>query len=30
VKDCSACTIPHTAEGYDYIVKTVMRQVYRK
>jgi Zn-finger protein len=30
VKDCSACTIPHTAEGYDYVVKTVQRQVYGK
>lgn len=30
VKDCSACTIPHTAEGYDYVVKTVQRQVYKK
>jgi Zn-finger protein len=30
VKDCSACTIPHTAEGYDYIVKTVSGQVFGK
>ena len=30
VKDCSACTLPHTAEGYDHIVKTVSRQVYGK
>ncbi len=29
-KDCSKCTIPHTAEGYDYIVKAVTRQVYGK
>ncbi len=29
-KDCSKCTIPHTAEGYDYIVKAVTKQVYGK
>ncbi len=30
VKDCSACTLPHTAEGYDLIVKSVSEQVYGK
>ncbi len=30
IKDCSKCTIPHTVEGYDYIVKAVTKQVYGK
>jgi len=30
VKDCSACVIPHTADGYDFVVKTVQKQVYGK
>lgn len=28
VKDCSACTIPHAAEGYEYVMKTVRREIY--
>jgi Zn-finger protein len=23
IKDCSRCIIPHTEEGYDYILKTI-------
>ena len=30
VKDCSACTIPHAAEGYEYVMKTVQREIYEK
>ncbi len=29
-KDCSACAIPHTEEGYDFIVQSVMEMVYKK
>ena len=28
IKDCSGCTIPHTGEGYDYVLQIIngMRQ----
>ena len=30
IKDCSNCTIPHTEEGYDYILEVVQSKVYRR
>jgi Zn-finger protein len=29
-KDCSRCVIPHTKEGYDYILEVVQRDVFGK
>lgn len=28
IKDCSACVIPHTEEGYDYVLAFVNRAVF--
>jgi Zn-finger protein len=28
IKDCSGCVIPHTKEGYDYILDVVRRDVF--
>jgi Zn-finger protein len=30
IKDCSSCVIPHTEEGYDYILEVVKNQVYQR
>jgi Zn-finger protein len=30
IKDCSNCTIPHTKEGYEYVLEVVSREVYQK
>lgn len=30
IKDCSACVMPHTEEGYDRILETVSRMIYGK
>ncbi len=30
VKDCSACVLPHSAEGYDYILGQVSRQIFQR
>lgn len=27
VKDCTACTIPHMPEGYDYILKKLRERI---
>jgi Zn-finger protein len=28
IKDCSGCVIPHTKEGYDYILDVVRRDIF--
>jgi Zn-finger protein len=28
IKDCSGCVIPHTKEGYDYILDVVQRDIF--
>lgn len=28
IKDCSDCMIPHTEDGYDYVVKKVREHIY--
>lgn len=30
IKDCSNCSIPHTEEGYDYVLEVANTMVYRK
>jgi len=30
MKDCSNCIIPHTVEGYDYVLTVVTNEIYRK
>ena len=30
IKDCSECVIPHTKEGYDYILELVNKNAFEK
>jgi Zn-finger protein len=30
IKDCSSCVIPHTEEGYDYILEVINTTIYQK
>ena len=30
IKDCSHCVIPHTEEGYDYILEMINNMVYQR
>ncbi len=30
IKDCSGCTIPHTKDGYGYVLAVVSEQIYNK
>ena len=30
IKDCANCSIPHTEEGYDYILAAVTARIYQK
>ncbi|MGO9611723.1 MAG: cysteine-rich small domain-containing protein, partial [Dissulfurispiraceae bacterium] len=28
IKDCFGCSIPHTKEGYDYVLEVVRKEIY--
>jgi Zn-finger protein len=30
IKDCSSCLIPHTEDGYDYILEVINNTIYQK
>ena len=30
LKDCSSCIIPHTEEGYEYILGQVAQKIYQR
>ena len=30
IKECSACIVPHSEEGYDYILEAVTGKLWRK
>ncbi len=30
IKDCTDCVIPHTEEGYDYVLRVVTSKIFQK